>query len=139
MKRFAVFLGVLIVLASLVYGWRLYNKPHRNIAKEKADFIVEAAGFYQEFEQDQDLAHDRYDNRVIEINGTLQKISRTADGKAMLLLGDSGGYINCEMHEDYDALQGKVKDGQPVSLKGLYIGYDDLLGEVQLKECQLIE
>lgn len=139
MKRFAIILGILIVVAGLVYGWRLYNKPHRNIEKEKADFIVQAAEFYHEFEQDQHSAHTRYNNRVIEIHGKLENISRNADGKAALLIGGPDGYINCEMNEDYDALEGKITDGQAVSVKGLYIGYDDLLGEVQIKECNLIE
>lgn len=136
MKKFAIFLGGLIVIAALSAGWFLYNKPHRRVATEKPAYMLNASQLFTEFEEDEPSAHSRYNEQVIEISGNLGKVAQNTEGTAVALIRTDLGFINCEMTESYDDLL-TLEIGQPVSIKGLYIGFDDLLGEIQLKNCIL--
>ncbi len=61
-------LGFVVVgiLSGVIY---VFNKPHRDIANEKPAYTLTDADFFKQWEDNEEVAHTIFDNRVIQVNG----------------------------------------------------------------------
>jgi hypothetical protein len=138
MRVILIVITIGLIGAVLVYIF-YYNKPHRDIQREAADFELSADEIVSEFMIDEVAAHQKFNDKVILISGKINQIIDRRDDFSIILIEGSGGLINCEINESYDDLMNKVEVGGVANIKGLYIGYNDLLNEIQLKQCSIEE
>ena len=113
----------------------VYNKPHRDILAEKAQFSLSLVEMNEEFLVDEDAAYKKYFNQVVEISGIAVAINEKANKRYDVVLKSQGIIANGELI-DIDVQPAKLIE-QKVSLKGLFIGYDNLLEEIKLSECSI--
>lgn len=139
MKRNLIFLGFLVLIAAFSYGIYQYNKPHRNVLKESAEFQLSADDIYNEFEKDQQAATTKYSEKVVEITGTLSSFSKNQTGGYNVLIKGTMATISCEIDDMAGLDSTDLVADNDVTVKGLFVGFDDLLGELQFRKCSLVE
>ncbi|QQS29197.1 MAG: hypothetical protein IPM47_20575 [Sphingobacteriales bacterium] len=132
MKTKALF--VLLIVAALggYIGWNMYNKPVSQTTDLKTDLQVDAQALFAEFEQDENAANQKYNDKAIEVSGVITGIE-AQDGKTTVALkgGDMGG-VSCEM-QDASGTE-NLKPGDAVVIKGVCTG---VLMDVVLVRCVL--
>lgn len=78
-RSFFIIAGVIAVLLGGLIAYKIYNKPHRDIAAERADYTVTADALFDEFEQDEPAANAKYLDNVVEVSGILEEIGFNTD------------------------------------------------------------
>lgn len=121
------------VIATAVYF--IYNKPHRDILDEEAAFSLSLVEMNEEFIVDEDAAYQKYFNQVVEISGTAVSINEKANDRYDVVLKSESIIANGELISTDIQLANLIE--QEVLLKGLFIGYDNLLEEIKLSKCSI--
>lgn len=126
--------GLISATGTYVY---VFHKPHRNIAKEKPAYVIDATRLITEFVDDETLSYEKYGNQVLQVNGEVVNIS-ISDNSASITLIDEMEGISCSFDSlglvDYKAILQKIDMGDNVELKGQCDGYDMIMGVV-LTRC----
>lgn len=115
---------VVIVVALIAYNY--VNQDHRDIESETATFSLTAKDITNEFEINPSESETKYLNKTISISGTI-----TALASEQVTLNNK---IFCQVKGETKEL----KLGQNINLKGRFIGYDNLLEEIKLDQCYII-
>ncbi len=137
MKKY-IFIVILIALVlGVVYGFMLYNKPHRDIAAEKPTFNMSADELLTAFSGDEKQALEKFNGQVIAIHGNLGEVTTSNEGIHYAIIKGQDGLLNCELDGDAFGVIQNLDKNTTVTLKGLFVGYDELLGEIQFKKCTL--
>lgn len=139
-KKLILAILFILIAIGLIIGYFLYNKKHKDILDAKG-IAVAAPELYSKFQSDSSFANKTYTNQVLEISGTVEKVSVNQQNQHIVLIktGIDGGYVNCTLEGSFDStlLQGSF------IIKGLcngYIGGDadmGLPGDVVLSRCYL--
>lgn len=127
-------IGLLLAIVGSGVGFMIYHKPHQNMLSTKADFQMTASELYSYFETDESAANKRYLDKVIEINGTVQTISKAKDGTRSITL-DAGGVLGgviCKLDNLSQHKRSEFETGEMIYLKGICTG---LLMDVVLIRC----
>ncbi|MCZ8197154.1 MAG: hypothetical protein O9267_06085 [Flavobacterium sp.] len=98
----------------------------RDLETEKTAFTVSTKEIVNEFATDTS-ATTKYLNKAIEIKGVVTQI----EDKQLIL----DGVVICAMK---NAVTPESKD-KLITVKGRFLGYDDLMGELKLDECSIIK
>src|ERR1019366_8213627 len=126
------------LIAFIVVGYLLWNKPHRDV--KDADAIeTNAIDLYNIFINDSAKANDTYLNKVVKVSGTISGVSVNQKHQKIILLKTSvsGASVNCTMEENINT----YKEGDNITLKGICSGYIPgdadmgLTGDVFLIRC----
>jgi hypothetical protein len=130
--------GLIIGFGTLYY---IFNKPERNIVKEKPSFIMTAEQLYKEFSTKEDSSYILYGDKVVEVTGPVMDITINNNGASLTLLDEISG-INCSFDsisvaEHQDELK-MIKTGDEITLKGKCDGYDMIMGVV-LTRCVILK
>ena len=125
MKKKVIFILVLGII--LAVGYNYIYKDHRVIEHETPDFIITSNSIFLEFSKNQKASETKYLDKTIEINGMVTELNKND-----LTLDDK---IFCKFKETVT----NVNLNDEIKLKGRCIGYDDLLEQVKLDQCNLIE
>ncbi len=126
---------VVAVLIGILFFYFQYNKPHRNIAEASVFMEVSVDDIYTEFVVDESEAYQKYHDKVVVLSGKVAFVDDSQEGQLTLLLEKPLGKANCQLSMEEKPGFWKKKVGKNVKIKGLFVGFDDLIGEVQLKEC----
>lgn len=129
-----IFATALVALTA----WLYINKPHRDIPGETARFSVTVDSILLEFQADEASGFDKYFDQVIILEGTLKEVIRSENGVITLVLYGIEGIGICELSIGED-LPPSIVTPSTLRVKGLVTGYDDLLGEVKLREGSIIK
>ena len=121
-------IGLIVVIILAIIGYNYVYKSHRDISEETATYSVSAIELTHQFQRNANQFQDKYLNETIAINGKITLI----DGLTITL----NKSIFCTMNVDFDASQYKMDS--EVTIKGRFIGYDDLLEEVKLDQCSIV-
>lgn len=128
LKIAGILFGALLIYFLIVYiGSKTYNKPHIDYAKSEVAYTVDADYFLSEFHEMMDAAHEKYTDKVIEIDGELTDMQ-----EGYLLINNQ---IVCTLADDPGWPLEDFVPGSRVVVKGRVIGYDDLLDEIKLDNC----
>lgn len=134
-RKLLVQIFILLIAILMVAGYFVYNKPHRDILGEEAQYSLSLAEMNEEFLIDEGAAYKKYFNQVVEISGIAIDINKKSNERYDVLLKSQGVIANGELiHVD---VQPATLIGHNVMLKGLFIGYDNLLEEIKLSECSI--
>ena len=128
-------LSILLVVIVMTTAYFVYNKPHRNILAEEAKFSLALTQMNDEFLADEEAAYKKYFNQVVEISATASSINKKENGRYDIVLNSNGVIANGELISAGDQFEAMIN--REVVLKGLFIGYDNLLEEIKLSECSI--
>lgn len=98
----------------------------RNISSEDAAFTVSSKNIIDEFDSDIEKSNTKYLEKAIAIEGTVSQISP----KQVII----DQLIVCDLKESDPS----IRKGQLLTLKGRVVGYDDLMGELKLDQCSVV-
>ena len=117
-----LFLGIILIV-----GYSYIYKDHRVIENETPDFVATSNSVFQEFSENQQSSEIKYLDKTIEVKGIVTELNNND-----LTLNNK---IFCKFTKTITT----IKLNDQVTLKGRCIGYDDLLEQVKLDQCNFIE
>lgn len=120
---------VLIGGTGAVIGYKMINKPHRNVETATAVTVtaVKIAGDYEANEAE---ANKQYLDKVIEVTGVISGVSKNQKAETVIALtgSDMSGLL-CTIEGTFEK---EFKIGDSITLKGICTGY---LTDVILVRC----
>jgi hypothetical protein len=132
MKKWIKILGILFVVgvAAAIAGYVfVYNKPHPDYDKLKADYTVQANILYNEFMADAMTASAKYNGKMLNIEGELSETEASDSTSIAYFVLEEGIFgnqgIRISMMPDYAADLAKKSKGDQVIIKGLCAGFND--------------
>lgn len=124
MKKW-ILLAVLAVISILTYNYIYQN--HRDINKEKAEYNLTSVEILKKFSTDPDNSEKKYLDKTIEVIG---KITDQSENTITL-----DHIVFCQFNTNINI---QLKDNSQIKIKGRFIGYDDLLEQIKLDQCNII-
>lgn len=139
MKKLAKVIGIIAILGimALAYGWFfIYNKPHINYEKAKAEVVTTSEACYQSFTAESTI----YLGKIIQLSGHPTSVENQdslvvvvfAFNKGMF--GDEG--IRCTMLPKYNKAALALTSSNEIEIKGKCQGYNGT--DVILEHCSII-
>jgi hypothetical protein len=129
MKKTSVkFLGIIIVVLVITFfsiRYYIYNSGRRDIQSEETAFEVSSDAILKDFTSNTTTSNKKYLEKTITVSGIITSVK----GEEVIL----DNSVNCNLLTASKSL----KKNQKVTIKGRVVGYDDLLGEVKLDQCNL--
>jgi hypothetical protein len=116
--------AVILLLLTLSYIY----KQHRNVANEPAEYSSTGHDFHQLFIENSIEATPLYQDKTVSLTGQV-----TSLGEGSLVL-DNG--VRCYFA---DELIADVSLEDRITVKGRCLGYDELLEEVKVDQCVLVD
>ncbi|WP_378174876.1 hypothetical protein [Aquimarina sp. SS2-1] len=128
-KKIGVLL--LVLIAVIIVGFTMYNKPHLDVAASKADVVITAGELVKHFEEDETAANKKFLDQLIQIKGKVKNLSYEK-GKPVITLEAKGnmGDVMCHLPPQ-EPLDLTIKIGSSITVKGICTGY--LLDVVMVK------
>ncbi|MFU8843850.1 MAG: OB-fold protein [Bacteroidales bacterium] len=140
-KWIKVLIGLFILgLIGAALGYKfIYNKPHKDYEKAKADFSVTADDLFYAYYNNRTSAEAEYNGKVVELNGILDKIETPGDLTIAVFVMEEGMFgdegIRCTMLPNH-SLEISNYIGKNLTIKGFCTGYNDT--DVILEKCSVI-
>lgn len=127
---------LLLVLLGVFIAYKMYNKPHINVANEQADITLTANTILTDFTTDENAANTKYLEKIIQVSGVVSNV-KTENNKAIITLQTSNDFasILCHLSEESSKKVQSIKIGETIKLKGICTGF---LMDVVLIKCEII-
>ena len=116
---------LIILLATAVYF--VWNKPHKDYSNMKTDITISSLNFINEFKANSTLATEKYLNQIIFVSGN------TTDKLTKSVVLDNG--IVCTLDSSSLKALRLIQINNEISIKGRFVGFDDLFEEIRLDHC----
>ena len=116
---------IFIVLLMIVYA--VWNKPHKNYSNTKPNITIDSSNFINEFKTNSTLATEKYLNQIILVKGNV------TDRLTKSVVLNNG--IVCTLDSSSLKALGLIQINNDVSIKGRFVGFDDLFEEIRLDHC----
>jgi hypothetical protein len=127
---------LMVGFLSVFIGYKIYNKPHINVAEEATDIALTASMLLIDFSKDETKANAKYLDKIIAVKGVVTHIVEEGEKRAITLqASDDFGSIICYLAEDDSMNRDAIKKGQTIVLKGICTGF---LMDVILVKCVII-
>ncbi|MDD7913079.1 OB-fold protein [Polaribacter ponticola] len=135
-KKKIFFIVLILGLTTVLLAYKMYNKPHINVANSSANIILTANKIVNDFTSDENAANTKYLEKIIEVKGVISK-REIENGKGIITLktNDEFGSVLCHLSEVASKNVNAIKEGDVVSVKGICTGY---LMDVVLVKCEII-
>jgi len=137
--KIAAALTVLGILAAIYVWFFIYNKPHRDYEKAKADFVLSAESCYNQYANGSKDSKQFLD-KVLQINGIPNSIESTDTTVIVVFAFNSGMFgdegIRCTMLPDFQKEARHLKLDNEVVIKGHCTGYNGT--DVIMENCSII-
>ncbi|MBT4413422.1 MAG: hypothetical protein HOC83_04975 [Polaribacter sp.] len=125
MNREKIIIVILIfgILGAFV-GYKIYNKPHIDVAEKLADISISANEILSEFAADETTANTKYLDKIVAVKGVISE-TRIEKEKGIITLktNDDFGSILCHLSAKSTKKMDKLKVGKIVIVKGICTGY----------------
>lgn len=123
---FILFLIVGLVAAYLVYNYMYQD--HRDIANEKASYVLTAAQIVNEFSEDSNNATSKFLDKTVQITGIVTEVETDnfLIGSDILCYTDSLTIASLQKKKEF-------------TVKGRFIGYDELLENIKLDQVSIVK
>ena len=108
----------------LLYALNLYNKPHLNVDKTNADFVISIQNLLDDYKNDENFANSKYVDQIIQIKGEISDII-IENGNSVIIFKDStrASSIMCHMSPEENLKVLKLKKDGEITIKGICTGY----------------
>ena len=120
------FLGTLSVSAFLYF---YVYKSHRSIATESVAFSISAIQLHQDFMNDSEKNIKKYADKTIETYGKITSLD--LENNAIVL--DNKVFLKMT-----EMISKDLTIQQTVKIKGRFVGFDDLLEELKMDQCIIV-
>lgn len=132
-RKFLVVIIVIILAGGLSYAFYIWNKPPRDVGKEKAIKIT-AVAIFDSFNTNEQAANLRFLNKAVEVSGKITDVKKNQAGQTVVYLQSSDPVfgINCTFKQN----PGEITKGSTITFKGICTGY---LSDVILNEGILVK
>ena len=117
----------LIFILLLIVVYAVWNKPHKNYSNTKPKITIDSSNFIKEFKANSTLATEKYLNQIILVTGN------TTDKLTKSVVIDNG--IVCTLDSSSLKALELIQINNNVSIKGRFVGFDDLFEEIRLDHC----
>ncbi len=137
-RRFKLILGfLLLVIPLLLASIYMYNKPHLDVKKSEAAYVLTAQNLIKEYQENETTTNEKYSESVILVKGKIFEVS-TLKGNSVITLKDdnSESSIICHLLPEENGKVLSLKVGQDIGIKGICTGY---LLDVIMVRCTLVE
>ena len=118
-------LAVVVIVSFFSARYYVYNAGKRDIQSEDTAFAVSSKEIVAEFISNTDASNKKYLEKPVAVSGIITSVNDKE-----VILNNS---VNCS----FLIAANSLKKNQKVTIKGRVVGYDDLLGEVRLDQCNL--
>lgn len=98
----------------------------RDLSTEETAFTVTATAITTEFSTNLESSNKKYLEKPIAISGKVTAVTET-----QIILDNT---VICSLKKQ----ETSIKNNQSISIKGRVVGYDDLMGEVKIDQCFII-
>ena len=129
-----IIFGILLLFFfGAIIGYKIYNKPHVNVAQEKAAISSTASVLLEAFSTDETAANLKYLGRIIQVKGVISKVE-IVNKKGSISLETEAlfGSVLCTLTPEESLSIKELKIGQEILLKGICTGF---LMDVVLVKC----
>ena len=124
MKKIGIILVLLCLIFFGVYKY-LFRAPE-DVSKATIHFTVNATEFVEEFSNDLESSEKKYHEAILVVEGVVTEVE--VEGITL----NEGVFCKLSSTED-------IKVNTTIKVKGLYIGFDDLLEIVKIDQCSIVE
>lgn len=130
-KKLSKILKISILVILLAVGvffsarYYAYNGGKRDLKSEEAAYTLTAKEFVAKFVANETEANKKYLEKPVAISGKI-----TAVNNKEIILDE---VVVCVL----TAVDSKSLIGQTIAIKGRVIGYDDLMGSVNMDQCSI--
>ncbi|MES2543602.1 MAG: hypothetical protein V4548_01860 [Bacteroidota bacterium] len=129
MKKNKLILGVVVLVVIAVGIYSYLYQGHRDIASEEGSYSVTAISIFDEFKKDENKSNQKYLDKTIEIYGKTTSVDLSAnvivvDEKLVAVFKDK--------------ITTDIKIGSEIKIKGRFLGYDELLEEMKMDQCVIV-
>ncbi|MFA9193988.1 hypothetical protein AAGV33_06175 [Flavobacterium sp. FBOR7N2.3] len=121
--------GILILLLIAFAIYRYTYQEHRDISSEKTSFAITIPALEKEFTANDSLAFAKYQDQTIELTAKITAID--FENKAVILENKVFATFN-------DSLPKDLISGKKTTIKGRFLGYDELLEEFKMDQSSII-
>lgn len=129
MKTILIIVGVLILLGVIagpkIKDYMVNNMGKRDLQSEEAAFTLKAKDFVAEFAAKEADANKKYLEKPVVISGIITSVNN----KEVII----DEVVVC----GFTGVKASLKVGQTVSVKGRVVGFDDLMGSVNMDQCSI--
>ncbi len=105
-------------------------RDHRNIATETADFTVTVNDLKKEFIENDSLAYMKYKDKTIQLSAKVTSI----DTENNAIVVDEKLYATF-----MKAFKSDLAIGKQITIKGRFLGYDDLIEEFKIDQVTIVK
>ncbi len=147
MKKLFVIGLIVAAIAAAAIGFYLKNKKVSGLESAKPDFMLKATELFEAFEADEKAALEKYNGKVILVEGIVQDVQPVNDSTGIVLLvaDDSGlGTIKCGMNRNHVAAIQKFNADESVKLKCICSGVSKIeefgfeILDIELSRCVVV-
>lgn len=125
MRKWIIILVITVVVS--IFGYNYIYQDHRDIESEQAEFTMTSSEINQLFSENSTSAEQKFLNKTIEVSGIITDINSND-----ITISDS---VFCQFSNN---LETSLDKNENIKIKGRVIGYDDLLEQVKLDQCTII-
>jgi hypothetical protein len=116
-------IGTIIGVGSAAY---MYFRPHRDVQSARTDYSISNSEIVSEYLKDRQAADNKYlaadgDSKILEVTGTVNKISENYNDQKVILLkedGDQAG-VSATFTAETNHKVTDLKIGETVTVKGV--------------------
>jgi tRNA_anti-like len=109
-----------ITITGAFVGYKMYSKPHRNVEKATA-LAISAEELATVYETNESEANSLYLDKVLEVKGEINEISKNQKGETVIALkGSDMSSVRCTIGGVPPV---EIKPGSSIALKGICTGY----------------
>lgn len=136
-KSIIIFLILIIgvVVAVFILKW-VFKPTESDVSSRKADIEISASELIKNYKENEDSSNSVYLNKIIVVNGTINRISEVGTGFSVYLKDaeDNSGVL-CSF-TDSNPDTSSLKTGEIIKIKGICSGY---LLDVVLNRCSVVK
>jgi len=126
MKKWGVLI-ILIIVGGII-GYNYLYQDHRDIESELSEFTITTESFFEEFQINSEDSELKYLDKTITVTGEITKI----EDQSLAI----DNIVFCQFQEK---INHQIEVATNIKIKGRFLGYDDLLQEIKLDQCHIIE
>lgn len=137
MNRKKIIIAILVLaIVGAFLGYKMYNKPHVDVAEASADINISANKILAEFSKDETTANTKYLEKIVAVKGEIAEIKIEKEkGIITLKTNDDFGSILCHLSTKATKKLSTLKVGQTITVKGICTGF---LMDVVLVKSEII-
>lgn len=136
--------GTVLLIAITAVIWYVFTLKFDDTSKTKADFVIGSQELIREFEKDNNLANQKYTEKILEVKGVVTAVEK-ADSSVNIKMTDStsGSYVIFAFQDQSMGDAKQVKAGETIAVRGSCSGgvYSEILETnfISFKRCAIIK